>query len=354
MNGRGVRLWSLLPAAVFLLISFFTSSLPASAASEFNLTTSPLPVDLVTTPGHAVSTTLRVQDSGTQAADIKIGLKKFKANGTDGTPQLLNPGPADTYINWVSFSRSSFVAQPGQWTDITMSVNPPAGAAFGYYFAVIFSNASPGTSTNTNAAQLRGAVATLVLLDVKAPGEKRSLDVVSFKSAHGLYEYLPANFSIDIRNTGNVHVIPSGNIFIQKGGKTIATLDVNPSGGNILPASDRVFKPSWGDGFPVFTPKLVNGQQVTDKHGRPIMRLSWNFAKVGHLRFGHYTAHMVLSYDNGTQDVPIEGYVSFWVVPWKMLPVVILVLVLLGIGLWTSGKSLWRRINKRRYGGAAK
>jgi len=343
-----VRSWSLLSAGLILLTSFFLSFAPALAAAEFNLTTSPLPVDLVTTPGHSVSTTLRVQNSGAQAANIKISLKKFKAAGTNGTPQLLSPGPADTFVNWVSFSKTTFVAQPGQWNEVTMTVNAPVGAAFGYYFAVVFSNASPGPASKTTAAQLQGAVATLVLLDVKAPGEKRSLDVVNFKSAHGLYEYLPANFSIEVKNTGNVHVIPSGNIFIQKGGKTIATLDVNPSGGNVLPSTNRIFKTSWKDGFPVFEPKLVNGEVVVDKHAQPVQHLSWNFTHMGKLRFGHYTAHMVLTYDNGSRDVPIESYVSFWVVPWKILPIIILVIALLGVGLWTSGRGLWQRVNKNR------
>jgi hypothetical protein len=32
-------------------------------------------------------------------------------------------------------------------------------------------------------------------------------------------------------------------------------------------------------------------------------------------------------YDNGTRDVPMEAYVSFWVVPWRVIIFAILILV---------------------------
>jgi hypothetical protein len=32
-------------------------------------------------------------------------------------------------------------------------------------------------------------------------------------------------------------------------------------------------------------------------------------------------------YDNGTRDVPMEAYVSFWVVPWRVIIFAILIIV---------------------------
>jgi hypothetical protein len=37
------------------------------------------------------------------------------------------------------------------------------------------------------------------------------------------------------------------------------------------------------------------------------------------LRFGKYQAKLLLIYDDGHRDVPLEGTVSFWVVPWRLL-----------------------------------
>jgi hypothetical protein len=55
---------------------------------------------------------------------------------------------------------------------------------------------------------------------------------------------------------------------------------------------------------------------------------------------------MLLTYDNGSRDVPLEGTVSFWVVPWKILPLIVIAILLILVGLWTSGKNLYRKIRK--------
>ena len=45
-------------------------------------------------------------------------------------------------------------------------------------------------------------------------------------------------------------------------------------------------------------------------------------------------------YSDGQHDIPIEGVVSFWVIPWRA----ILLAIALVVGLWFFGR--WR--NKRR------
>lgn len=336
--------------AAFVTVCLLTTLLPSHAHAQtpgFNITTSPLPVLLSVKPGQTTSTTLRVQNSGTVSTRFKVELKKFKANGTSGKPVLLNRQPGDDFFDWVSFSKTSFQADPGVWNEIGMKIDVPKTAAFGYYYAVLFSQEGNAAKPSSNAAALNGAAAVLVLLNVNAPGEKKELKVTNFSTDKKLYEYLPSSFNITVHNSGNIYLAPAGNIFITKGKKTIATLDVNPAGGNILPGTERVFNTSWKDGFPVFEVKRDHGQIVNDKRGKPIEQLKWDFSKVNHLRFGHYTAHLLLIYDNGSQDVPVDAEVSFWVVPWKALPVILLIIVLVGIGIWTSGRNLYRKMMKK-------
>lgn len=333
--------------AVILIFSVLHSRANAAEAG-FNLTTSPLPVLLTTKPGGSVNTDLRVQNSGTSPVRLHVSLMKFKAEGTTGRPLLANRAPGDDYFDWVHFSTTSFEAQPGAWNSIGMNITVPKDGAFGYYYAVVFSKeAGETTKPTSNASQLQGATAVLVLLDVQTNGEKRQLEIKSFAANKRLFEYLPANFTVKVRNIGNIHGAPSGNIFINRGKKTIATLDVNPGNGNILPNSERDFNASWSDGFPVFQLKQDHGQVVSDKKGLPVYQLSWNFSKVNHLRFGHYTAHLLLTYDNGTRDVPMEAEVSFWVLPWKILPLIILLIVLIGVGIWASSRGAAQRIRKK-------
>jgi len=294
--------------------------------TAFSLTTSPIFATLATTPGGQVSTPLKVQNNAQHAVTLNVKLMKFRAYGGSGDAELLDPD-GDPSLKWVSFSATTIVAQPGAWNTVTMTIHPDHTAAFGYYYAVVFGQDTSGvTPTKQVTGHLTGATATLVLLDVNAPGEKRQLAVSSFTASKKLYQYLPATFNITVHNTGNVHAIPSGDIFISRDHKhNIATLTVNPNQGNVLPTSNRVFPVSWDDGFPVYAVKKVGGQIVSDKSGKPIQQLQWDFSKTNKLRFGKYYAHLLLTYDDGTKDVPIDAEVSFWVIPWKLILLIILV-----------------------------
>lgn len=326
-----------------------SAATPPAPDLGFNITTSPLPIELTTTPGKTITTSLRVQNSGTASVRIKVNLLKFKAAGTDGKPQLLKRQPGDSFFDWVKFSQSSFVADPGVWNTINMTISPPASAAFGYYYAVVFSQDNGSQSLATpNSGKLTGATATLILLDVHVPGEKRQLRVTSFTASKKLYEYLPATFTVQVHNTGQIHAIPSGDIFIRRGGRSVATLQVNEAQGNVLPDSNRIFEADWQDGFPVFTTKRDHDQIVSDKQGKPVQQLTWDFGKANKLRFGHYTAHLLLTYDDGTRDVPIEAEVGFWVIPWKLLSIVLVVCALIAVGLWSAGRGLLRGVHKKR------
>lgn len=312
----------------------------------FNLTLSPLPVSLVTQPGKVVTTPIQVQNSGTQAARIKVTLMKFGANGTTGQPAILDPAPEDDFIKWATFSRTSFIAQPGVFNTITMTIKPPKEAAFGYYYAVVFSQDNGQTPVVGSQNKVNGAVASLVLLDVQAAGQKRQLDVASFTASKKLYQYLPSTFTVKVKNVGNIHTIPSGNIFISRAGSKefLATLSLNKEQGNILPKSSRTFTAEWNDGFPNYQTKRQNGQVVTDKTGQPVTEMNWELKNANKFRIGQYTASLTMVYNDGSRDVPVSGEVSFWVIPWVPILILITVVLLVLFGLYVMVRGVQRRI----------
>jgi hypothetical protein len=303
-----------------------------------SLTTSPLPLSVVTQPGKTVSADIRVKNNSTTPEKLKIELLKFGANGESGNPQLHERESKDTYFDWVSFSEQTFTAEPNVWKTIKMTIKTPPGSAFGYYLAVLFSRASPDKPTG-GASAVEGGVASLVLLDVEAPGAKREAKVVNLTADRKVYEFLPANLNIRLRNSGNVHVSPSGSIIVKHGGKQVGTMDFNTARGNILPSSNRVFESSWNDGFPHYEEK-TEGTKKTKV-------LKWDFGQLQKFRFGHYTATLIAVYDDGQRDVPIEATVGFWVIPWRILGVLLLILLLVGAGVWMVLRSIWRKMRPR-------
>jgi hypothetical protein len=256
---------------------------------------------------------------------------------------LKDPAPNDEFVKWVSFSKSTFEAPPGQWQTIKMNVTLPPTAAFGYYYAVQFELANP-PKPRPGEARLQGAVAIFVLLNAEAPGAQRTIKVTSFKADHSTYEFLPVNFNVQVRNAGNVHTAPHGNIFIKRGAHQVAALSVNPTQGMVLPKSNRAFSSSWNDGFPVHVALTdPTGQPIKDANGKIKTHLKWDFSKAAKLRFGHYTANLLLVYNDGQRDIPITGSLSFWVIPWRLLAIILFILLLIA-GLITYVIILRRRL----------
>jgi hypothetical protein len=326
--------------------------LAQTPATGFAAAISPLPILLNAKPGTAVTSDIRVNNPSAHNEKFKVVIKTFSQDGPDGDVSLHDPTPADTFINWISFDRPEFDAPPGLWQTVKMTVNVPKSASFGYYFAVEFTSAQ-ATAKTDNGASVQGAVASFVLLNAQAPGEKRQMKVTQFSADHRFYEFLPANFKIRLHNTGNIYAGASGNIFIMRGSKQVAVLNVNDNHGLVLPNSNRIFNVSWENGFPVYKKVLdAGGRAVNDKSGLPKKTLSWNISQVSKLRFGHYTAKLALVYNDGQRDIPISGELSFWVIPWRLIIGLVVVLAFMAIGFWSTfrkaGRYAKRQTNQLR------
>jgi archaellum component FlaF (FlaF/FlaG flagellin family) len=173
------------------------------------------------------------------------------------------------------------------------------------------------------------------LINVDRPGATSSLEVPAFSTSQHVYEYLPATFNVQFHNTGNTILQPYGNVFVQRtaSSKTpLATLVVNETKGYILPGSTRTVSAQWNDGFATYQPVATDGS--TRKH----LQVDWS--KLSHFRIGRYTAKLVAVYSDGQHDIPIEGTVTFWVIPWRA----ILLFIVTVVGLWLFAR--WR--GKRR------
>jgi len=326
------------------LTNFSPTAAAVDANENFNIVTSPLPIKLNTNPGTVVKAELRVKNQGINPEVLKVGLMKFGATGELGQPNLFDITEKDEYAKWVSFSPAQFTAEPNVWNTVTMTIDVPEGASLGYYLAVTFSRASQATSKATT---VKGSVATLVLLNVDSANAKRDIKLVEFATDRRLYEYLPANFTVKLRNKGNVYIAPVGNIFITRGDKPVTTITFNEVGGSVLPDSNRVYRLPWDSGFPRFEDRLVNGKPVPDKGSESKKDLKFNFSDSSKLRFGKYTAKLLVVYDDGKRDVPIESTLSFWVIPWKAMAGAILIILVLGYGVWM----LVRNVFKKAQGG---
>lgn len=306
-----------------------------NAERSFSLQVTPSPIIENIKPGVTQTTELKIRNTSNAPETLKMELKSFRFNEESGEAELLEEEPKEVK-DWVSFSDPIFSIAQGAVFNQKIILATPADAGFSYYFAVVIKRAGP-TTPSPGQQSLEGSVAVFTLLSVDRPDAKRSFSILEFSSKRKLYEYLPAEFTLKVKNTGNTIAKPGGNVFIQRSSKSNNPIDVlpaNPDGSLVLPDTYRNLTIEWANGFPVF-------QNVSEAENvEPEKRLTWDWGKAGDIRIGKFVAKVVAVYNDGQRDVPVQAEVSFWVVPWKMILILGALIVLLFIGFTSTAKSL--------------
>ncbi len=300
---------------------------PEPPEQSLNLTVSPISVLLEVNPGEAVTGSMRILNNGTEVEELQLELATFSADPGGSKPIIRPFEPHEAHQSWLVPESRTVSVSPGEWKTISLTFSPPKEAALTYYYAVIV-NRQANAELEGGGTVIAGAPAVLVLATVNSPNAKQELQLVSFKSPKKVYEFLPAEFEVQVENTGNVHLAPLGNVFIDGGGKKdIGILSFNQASGLVLPDTTRTYTVRWEEGFPFYETVSQDGVVELNEDGTVKRKLNWDLP-LSKLRFGKYTAHLLMVYDNGDRDVPVESTLTFWVVPWRFLAVAGVILLL--------------------------
>lgn len=252
-------------------------------------------VSLVANPGQTVSSQISLRDVSVAKLLVTSQINDFTASGEDGTPKLLlDEGETSPYSmkNWFR-PIGQLTLKPKEIQNLPFTIDVPATAAPGGYFSVVRFTASAPELDSTGVA-LSASLGALIFLRVNGDAHEK-LSIASFTAAvpkvgkvQKLFEGTPIDFVIRIKNEGNVHEQPAGQVIIKDMfGKTIAGLNVNLPPRNILPGSIRRFESSLD--------KSVIGNKML---------------------FGLYRAEVTIKDAKGqiTKDS-----LTFWVIPWKLM-----------------------------------
>lgn len=323
-------------------------AIPSHAAAQtperdFSLQVTPSPIIESIAPGQTKEIELKIHNAGSTRETLVIAPRSFRYNNTTEQVELLEAKPE--IAPWLSFSAEEFTVAPGAWFTERVTVAVPKNAGFSYSFTLLIKRRDDTAKPVPGTRNLQGAVAIFTLLNIDRPGATRKIDVATFSATKRMYEYLPSEFKVKLRNSGNTIVQPYGNIFIQRRStdpEPIGKLDANGTNGYILPGTTRTFTATWDDGFPAY-------QTVKDADNTtPKKRLVWDWSKVTSLRVGKYTAKLVAVYNDGRRDIPIQTEVSFWVIPWRILIGLGVFGLILAFGIWSMVRSFIRTIRKNK------
>lgn len=316
-------LYTLAASAVTAPTSPSTNTSNAGQALEI----APPVINISADPGQTITTQIKLRDVSTSKLLVKSQVNDFVAAGEDGTPKLiLDEGETNPYSlkAWVD-PLAQMLMEPRQVKDLPVVIRVPANAAPGGYYGVIRFTATPPELQDTGVS-LSASLGSLVLLRVNGAA-KEGLEIAEFSMNSGgkattLFESTPVTFVERLKNTGNIHEQPAGQVTItDMFGNNIGLVNVNLPPRNILPASIRKFDQKLDD--------TIIGKKML---------------------FGRYTAKLVVTYGSSKQTVTKS--LVFWVIPWRLIASVIVGLIvaffLLRFGIKRYNQSILDRSRNSR------
>lgn len=319
IQGIGYRVgFSLLVIAV--LLSGHSSQLAVAAdppvESGQGLEISPPVIELSASPGQVLSAEIKIRNVTKTPLIVRGKVNDFVAGGEEGQPKLLledNQTSSYSLVSWPD-GIPTLQLPPGQVKTAVITLRVPSGASPGGHYGVIRFTGVPPELEDTGVA-LSASIGTLLLVNVSGAVTEEAKFEEFFVSRRGqrggLFESGPLVLTERIRNVGNVHVKPTGELKIAGlFGRQVATLKVNDPARNVLPDSVRKF------------------EQTLDKK----------------FLFGRYRATANLTYG---QDKTLVASQVFWVIPYKLLALLLLVLVIVFFVLRSGLKGYNRRIIER-------
>lgn len=297
-----------------VLLGSFALASPASAqttnSSGQALEIAPPVLILSANPGQTVKTSLSLRNVSTGSLLVSSQLNDFTAQGEAGIPKLLLDQAAQTPYSikdWIS-SLPELTMAAKQLKNLPVTITVPAGTSPGGYYGVVRFTATPPELKQTGVA-LSASLGALIFLRVNGNVTEK-LSVASFSvnqngKDSSFFESAPINFSIRVQNTGNLFEQPTGIITItDMFGKNVANVNVNVRDPKyfVLSGSTRKFD------------NILDSQTIGDR-----------------ILFGHYKASMKLTY--GVNNQVLTKSIEFWVIPYRLIGVIVVGLVVIIVTL---------------------
>jgi hypothetical protein len=320
-------------AAVFTALFLVQAATAAPAPAPPNNATgqaleiAPPVVTLKADPGQTITTQISIRGVSSSRLLVTGEINDFTAAGEDGTPKILMDEEEEespfSLRGWVS-PLPQLTLEPRQIKNMTVTIRVPANAAPGGYYGVVRFTATPPELKDTGVS-LSASLGSLLLVRVNGEA-KEKLKIEEFSANTGgpagwFFESGPISFVERLKNEGNTHLEPAGQITItDMFGKTVANVNVNLPPRNVLPASIRKF------------------EQRLDSSTIGNMML-----------FGKYQADLKLTYGDSKQVVTAS--ITFWVVPWKLITLAVVGLIVAFFLLRFLIRRYNRRIISRSRGG---
>lgn len=277
------------------------------------LTISPPILEINLEPGNVYNQIIKVTNPTKNLVEVYPVVMNFTAKDETGSPGFSPASDeSQTYAmaKWITFSQNKLALTSQQVVEFKYTIKVPADAEpGGHYGVVFFASQPPKLTGDISQVAIASQVGSLVLGRVAGEISEQGA-VEAFSVAKKFYFKPPVDLIARIKNNGNVHFKPTGDISIKNMfGSDIGKVTVNDSKGNVLPQSIRKFEQKWD---PATSP----------------------FYKIP---IGRFTANLALAY--GEINQPLSATVSFWVIPiWFIVVVAAVIILIIALIIWQRKK----------------
>jgi hypothetical protein len=272
------------------------------APSQNGLSVSPPSFEISGNPGSTVTNTVRLENMKTTSVRLAVDRRNFTAIGEEGNIGLTDDDGTFSLATWISVDPADVVIPPKSTKTFTFTIKVPLNAEPGGHFGSLIFRTIPEENLSGSGASVAQEIGSLILLRI-AGATTEDAKVESFKTSKSFYEFGPVTFEERVKNLGNVHIKPSGNVTITNIiGQKVATVPLITK--NVLPGAIRKIEGTWDT--------------------------KW--------RMGQYTATAVMIY--GPNNTQLANVTTFIVFPYRLALVVLVVFSILFTFVYRSRKRL--------------
>jgi hypothetical protein len=279
--------------------------------NAYALTVSPAKIEITADPGQAVIGEIELFNEQDEVKTFFVSYENFESRGDTGAPYFT--GSEGGLATWITTVPEVTLA-PGERVQIPYTISIPENTRPGGYFSAIFWGSQPLEGAGGGEVAIGGKVGVLILLRVSGDVDE-SAGLASFGALQNkrFFSMLPVSLEYNFNNTGGDRVVPLGEVTIKNMFRmTSATFLANENEGSVLPNSTRRFELVWGE-------KHEEGSRVGFFEAALL--------QLQDFRFGRYSADIQLSWGESAQTA--QSSYSFFIIPWQLLTIVLLVVGLM-------------------------
>ena len=251
-------------------------------------------IDVKLDPGKTSEGTTQVINETNVPLTFNLVIQDYVVNDTKGTPTFLPPNTLNSKYSaasWIGVDQNTFTLKPQEARKINYYISVPANAKpGGHYAGIVY--APQVTPQKGTGGVVYTQIGSLFYITVNGPVKENA--VVSKLFANPFQEFGPVKIATQIKNLGDLHIKPKGKINISG---LFNNSSYNLAEYNIFPETARDYE------------NYVN---------------QW-------FMLGRYKAELAASY--GANNLPISATVYFWVFPWRIIILVILIIIATVLGV---------------------